>query len=192
VDGTDEHLTVRDIVLLIIDAAGGVVEGRTALQKLSYFAGLEIDEDLGHHAHYYGPYSRPVESALNNSAFAGELDEVAERFSSWSGPDIYKYTYTLTDEGKQEVASLRSRFPDLNSKVERVVQRLAKLVPGFSQHPLSLAAKVDYIARREHATISATEIPDRAQRLGWEVSEPDVEKAVEILVGLGHAPAPSG
>jgi hypothetical protein len=31
-------------------ANGGVVEGRTVIQKLCYFAGLALDEDLGYHA----------------------------------------------------------------------------------------------------------------------------------------------
>ena len=78
----EDHLTVRETVLLVIDAAGRTLEGRTAVQKLCYFAGLALDEDLGHSAHYYGPYSREVEVALENESFAGDLDETMRKFVS--------------------------------------------------------------------------------------------------------------
>ncbi len=78
----EDNLTVRETVLTVIAAAGGTLEGRTAIQKLCYFAGLVLDEDLGHRAHYYGPYSREVEVALSNEAFAGDLEETMRSFSN--------------------------------------------------------------------------------------------------------------
>lgn len=188
----EERLSVRDAVLVIVDGAGGVVEGRTAVQKLAYFAGLAIDTDLGHHAHYFGPYSRAVESALIDESFAGDLDESMASFQSWSGPDIRKYTYTLTEQGCQTVAEVRLRNPLACASIDRVVGELKTLVPGLSQHPLSLAAKVDYIASNVTGEPLVGDIPALAREHGWEVSSEDVQLAADILVGLKRAEAPQG
>jgi uncharacterized protein YwgA len=190
VDRADEHLSVREAVLVILDAVGGVVEGRTAVQKLSYFAALAINEELGHHAHFYGPYSRPVESVLINEAFAGDLEENMEHYQSWSGPDIRQYTYTLADPGRQAVQEIRKENPELCNRIDKVVGDLGKLVPGLPQHPLSLAAKVDFILRSTGGSAQAAEIPVLAREHGWEVTEHDVEQAAKILEGLGRVAAP--
>jgi uncharacterized protein YwgA len=190
VEHVDEHLSVRDAVLVIVDAAGGVVEGRTAVQKLAYFASLALPEDFGHHAHYYGPYSRAVESALINKSFAGDLDESVARFQSWSGPDIRQYTYKLSEQGRVAVGELRAENPHLCAAIDKVVSGLKALVPGLSQHPLSLAAKVDYIVshRPEEATVG--EIPQLAREHGWEVSDEDVQLAADILAGISRVQEP--
>ena len=190
-DSTDEHLTVREVVLLVVDAAGGKLETRTTVQKRTYFAGLAIDENLGHHAHYYGPYSRPVESALVNSAFAGDLAESVESLHSWSGADVRKFNNSLSYQGRAEVARIRLEQPTLSANIDNIVERLGKLVPGWAQHPLSLAAKVDYIASQEGGEVSASTIPGLARGFGWNVSPDDVEQSVAVLVGLGRAQAPS-
>ena len=49
----EDNLTVRETVLLVIDAAGGTLEGRTAIQKLCYFAGLVL---IPVFAHLAGPH----------------------------------------------------------------------------------------------------------------------------------------
>jgi uncharacterized protein len=186
----DEHLSVREAVLLIIDAAGGAVHGRTAVQKLAYFAGLAIGEDLSHHAHYYGPYSRAVESALINEAFAGDLDESMERFQSWSGPDIRQYTYTLTEQGRGAVADIRRENPSLSARIDDVVKKLSDLIPGLPQHPLSLAAKVDFILNHKGGTAVVGDIPEFAREHGWRVSTQDVQQAAQILTGLKRVQGP--
>ena len=188
----DEHLSIRDIVLVIIDAAGGLLRGRTAVQKLAYFVGLALNEDLGHHAHYFGPYSRSVESALINESFAGDIDESVERFQAWSGPDIRQYTYKLTEQGATTVGELREENPELCQRIDNVVNRLGELVPDLPQHPLSLAAKVDFIVGRQGNTVTVGEIPGLAREHGWQVSSRDVEQAAEILEGLGRVQGPAG
>ena len=186
----EDHLTVREAVLTVIAAAGGALEGRTAVQKLCYFAGLALDEDLGHRAHYYGPYSREVEVALSNEAFAGDLEESMRSFSNaYTGKEGRAYKYALTPQGDEVVAGIRDTKAPAAERVERIVGQLGKLVPGFQQHPLSLAAKVDLILRQQGA-LRATEIPAVAKRLGWEVSDPEVAQAVTILVGLNRVAPP--
>lgn len=181
-----EHLTIRETVLLVIDAAGGTIEGRTAVQKLCYFAGLALDEDFGHRPHYYGPYSRQVEAALVNEAFAGDLEETARTFSGWSGRDGKAYTYAMTSQGVDLVADLRRDKPEAAHRIDEIVRRLGELVRGYKQHPLSLAAKVDLILRQRDEPAAASEIPELARQLGWKVTDDEVAWAVDILVGLGR------
>jgi uncharacterized protein YwgA len=190
VERIDEHLETPDAVLVIIDAADGQVEGRTAVQKLAYFASVATGRDLGHHAHFFGPYSRPVEGALINEAFAGDLAETTNTFSSWSGPDIRQYTYRLTSQGGDAVAEIRDTSPHACRCIDDVVSKLKDLVPGLPQHPLSLAAKVDYILTRAGGAPTVSEIPALAKEYGWDVSEDDVKGAADILAGLGRVAAP--
>jgi uncharacterized protein YwgA len=190
---SDDNLTVRETVLAVIASTGGTVEGRTVIQKLSYFGGLALDQDLGHRAHYYGPYSRDVEIALENEAFAGDLDETMRTFvNQWSGREAKAYTYVLTDQGKDAVAEIVNAKPQAVKRVESIVHRLGELVPEYRQHPLSLAAKVDLILEQQGA-MHADEIPVVAKRLGWEVNDDEVAEAVKILVGVGRvAPVETG
>jgi hypothetical protein len=174
---------------MVIDAAGGSIEGRTAVQKLCYFAGLALNEDLGHTAHYYGPYSRDVEAALQNESFAGDLDENLRSFSSPPG-EGRAYTYGLTEQGQEVVADLRREKADAVERIDKIVRRLGELVPSYKQHPLSLAAKVDLILRQQ-GEATAAQIPELARGLGWKVSDPEVTQAVEILVGLNRVEQPS-
>jgi uncharacterized protein YwgA len=191
VEGPGEHLTVREAVLVVLDAAGGTVEGRTAMQKLSYFAGLAIGEDLGHHAHYYGPYSREVERSLNHAALAEDVTETVERFPDWygRGPDISKYTYELSDQGRDLVRELRQRNPRAASEIDTIVKRLLDLVPDQNQHTLSLAAKTDLILSQQRQPIAVGELPDLARKLGWRMESDEVNRAIEVLSQIGRVQA---
>lgn len=175
----DADLSVREAVLLVVSAAGGRIEGRTAAQKLCYFASIALGHGLGHSAHYYGPYSRAVENVLSDSAFAGDLDQNVQRIGTG-----HQYTYTLTDQGQDAVADLRGRHADAAARIDHIVTGLGELAPGFPQHPLSMAAKVDFIVSQQGGTTTTTAIPDLAQQLGWNLTSADVKRAVDILVGV--------
>lgn len=182
----DLDLTVRETVLLVVDAAGGVDVGRTAVQKLCYFAGVRLNEDLGHRPHYYGPYSREVEDALLNESFAGDLEETMRTFTGGSGRTGRSYSYRLTDQGAELVAELRRDKAQAAERVRDIVGRLGELVPGYRQHRLSVAAKVDLILRQRGGGATTDDIPELARQLGWTVSDEEVDRAVDILVALGR------
>lgn len=179
----DQPLTVRETVLLILDATGDAAIGRTAAQKLAYFSAATLNLDLGHGPHYYGPYSRPVEAALGNSAFAGDLTETILPFSSGRGA---AYEYRLTDQGRQVVAALRVDHPNEAGRIDALVSQLGQLIPGYHQHQLSIAAKVDLIVARQDKPISTAEVPALAKGLGWDVSDEDVTAAAATLEELGR------
>jgi uncharacterized protein YwgA len=71
---TEEGLAVHDAALIALAAADGTIEGRTTMQKIMYFVSVALGKDFGHRAHYYGPFSRPVESALTVSALTEEVN----------------------------------------------------------------------------------------------------------------------
>jgi uncharacterized protein YwgA len=182
-----EHLTIREAVLVVLDSAGGKVDGRTAMQKLAYFAAKSIHQDLGHRAHFYGPYSREVEGALNDSALSEDVVETVQRFPDWngSGPDIRKYTYEITDQGREFVAALRRSNPELSGQIDDIVRRLLQLVPDQNVHTLSLAAKTDLIVNQQSEPVTTSTLPDLARQLGWKMSGEEVAKAVGVLSSLG-------
>ncbi|WP_210491597.1 hypothetical protein [Patulibacter sp. SYSU D01012] len=170
-------------MLLVVDAAGGTVNGRTAMQKLCYFGSAVIEQDSGHRAHYYGPYSRPVEDAVSNSAFAGDITETVTPFASGPGR---QYHYELTPQGRETVTELRAAHAGAAYRIDETVKRLGELVPGYRQKPLSLAAKVDLIVRQHDTPVDTSDVPTLARDLGWQVDEGDVKTAVSILLGLGR------
>ncbi len=181
----EEGLTPREAVLLALDAAGGAVEGRTAMQKIMYFVSVALDTDLGHRAHYYGPYSQPVEYALTQTALADEVTETMERFPSWtSGPDIRKYTYELTEDGRELVAETVAGDEADAEIVRATVEAMHEAVSDLDQQTLSMAAKIHFIVTHEEEPTKLADIPDLAKRLGWRISDTQVGRSVELLQRL--------
>ncbi|HEU4657955.1 MAG TPA: hypothetical protein VFR97_10530 [Capillimicrobium sp.] len=182
----DEHLTPREAVLVLIDAAGGALDGRTALQKLAYFGALALDEDLGHTPYYYGPFSRDIEQAVADAGLADELVETVNQFpaSHRRGPDIKQYRYELTEDGHRSVQEIRQRAPRAAERIDRAVAEIREAVPELDQQVLSRAAKIHLILSRQDSEIEADEIPALARELGWELDEEEVRTTVELMERL--------
>lgn len=171
--------------MLALDAAGGRVAGRTAMQKIMYFVAVALDEDFGHHAHYYGPYSRAVEHALVQSALADDVDELMERFPNFNpGTDIRKYTYELTTQGQKEVERVRAADSAAADVVKETVDSIRTAVPDLDQQTLSMAAKIQFIVSSQEKPTPIGQIPALAKGLGWRISDKQVAKSVELLKKL--------
>ena len=185
-ESTRRGLTTRDMVLLIADAVGGTVAGRTVMQKLAYFSSINLGSTLGHRAYYYGPYSSKVDDALSVASIAGELHETADRMSDWnSGPDIVRYTYELTEAGRARLAQIKERSREHADCITATVSAIRKAIPDLNQKMLSSAAKTYLIISDSEDDIDESDIPDLAARLGWELTDEQVEKTVSILQQLG-------
>jgi uncharacterized protein YwgA len=182
VERAAKPLSTRDTVLLISHAVGDEVGGRTLMQKLAYFSGLELGVALGHRPHYYGPYSAKVEDALNNAVIAGELHETVDRIPDWSGgPDVLKYTYTLQPDGLQRAQRVIGEHPEEWERILSAVTKIKEVLPDLNQKTLSSAAKTYLIVDETEGGVSEDEIPALARRLGWKLSRAEVTKTVEIL-----------
>jgi uncharacterized protein YwgA len=178
-------LTTRDTILLIAHAAGDRVGGRTVMQKLAYFTGLNLNTGLGHRPHYFGPYSSKVEDAVANAVIAGELHETVERLPDWhGGPDVLKYTYDLTTAGKTRVDRLIEHNSDEWDHVRDAVQAIQAVLPGLDQKTLSAAAKTYLIISESDEGVDETDIPVLAKRLGWELDPDQVRDTVTLLERL--------
>ena len=185
----DRALTTRDIVLLINHAAGDTVDGRTVMQKFAYFAALGVQTDLGHRPHFYGPFSSKVEDAVENAVLANELHETVERMPHWSGgPDLLKYTYVLTNSGKERVDSLIEHNPEEWDRVRDAIHAVKRVLPSLDPKTLSSAAKTHLILSQQDVTV--TEIPAVARRLGWDLDTHQVENTVRLLEQLNLVSSP--
>ena len=182
----ERHVTTRDTVLLIAEAVGGKVGGRTVMQKLAYFSSIELGSALGHRAYYYGPYSSKVDDALSVASIAGELHETADRMSDWhGGPDLVRYTYELTEAGRRRVEQIKLQAPDQWRRVASAVAAVRSAIPDLNQKMLSSAAKTYLIISDSEENIQEDDIPRLAAGLGWELTPQQVEKTVSILQQLG-------
>lgn len=175
-------LKLADIVLLVVDATEGVLEGRTVAQKLAYFSGVVLGRDLGHQAHYYGPFSRDVEEALTIGVVAGDLEESVERIPNWyGGRDGLKHSYALTDDGHESVEKLKSEYPEEAERIEATINAIAEAMPGLPQKSLSAAAKIYMIVVDQQRTVKLNEIPGLAEHLGWNLTQHQVDRTVDVL-----------
>ena len=181
-----KRLKDRELVLLLADAAGGKLEGRTVAQKLAYFAGVALEQQTGHTPHFFGQFSYVIERSLNLAALAGDFDEELDRIPDWrGGPDAVKHTYLLTKAGKKEAAGIREAHPEEAETVERTINAIAEAVPNFRQATLSAAAKIHLIVSEEGRTISVDELPGLAKQLGWRLTKNQIKNTVGVLQDLG-------
>ena len=178
-------LTTRDMILLITHAAGDQVGGRTVMQKLAYFTALGLNTRLGHRPHFFGPFSSKVEDAVGNAVIAGELSETTDRFPDWrGGPDVLKYTYQLTQSGKERVDRLIEDSSNEWDHVRDSVHGIQHVLPGLDQKTLSAAAKTYLIISASEAGVDEGEVPNLARRLGWELNADQVSNTVKLLEQL--------
>jgi uncharacterized protein YwgA len=185
-------LTDRDVLLLVANAAGGIVDGRTVAQKLTYFVAKRLHRDLEHHAHFYGPFSSNIEMSLKLNVLAEEMKETVETIPSWyGGPDIRKYSYELTDAGRQRVEQLRATSPSEAKTVEETIAAIEEAIPGLKQRPLSAAAKIDLILTEQGRAVRVSELGSLADDLGWKLTEDEVKQSVGVLESLDLVTSPA-
>lgn len=182
----ERGLTTRDTVLLIAEAVGGPIRGRTVMQKLAYFSSIGLGSALGHRAYYYGPYSSKIDDALSVASIAGELHESADSMCDWNGgPDIVRYTYELTDQGRERVARLKKQSPAQWDRIASSVAAVKGAIPDLNQKLLSSVAKTYLIINDSDEDIDESDIPKLAALLGWELTADQVAKTVSVLQELG-------
>jgi uncharacterized protein YwgA len=177
-----------DFVLSLIDAAGGEIPGRTLLQKRAFFV-TELtgdDFDLKFDAHYYGPYSATVEGTTTQLKNLGFLQESATGFGAVKdGFEVRRYTYSLTEDGRQVVEHLRqtAEYQRIRVAMERI---LSAGDPNYVE--LSIAAKTYFLLKRkEGGKMTLRELSKEAKKYNWNISPASVEKAADFLGQVGLA-----
>ncbi len=183
-----EGMKVRDIVLMVIARSEDRHEfGRTSLQKVVYFIGRALGRDLGHRAHYYGPFASTLEQETETLVLSGFVDEKVYPlgFANAAGFEAKQYRYSLTDSGRERVKLLEDRYPTDAKIIDDVVSTLIAHTGKLDQRVLSPAAKVDFIARQQDKPVSTQDIQSAAEDLGWTLTDAQVTSVVDLLEKLG-------
>lgn len=183
-----EGMKIRDIVLYVVGRCEGRPEfGRTSLQKVMYFVGRKLNRDLGHHAHYYGPFASSVEEETAALVLSKLVEERVQPLGFWTagGFPAKQYEYTLTELGRKRLEDVVQRHPGEVKLVDEVVDGLLAEAGRLDQKVLSAAAKVDYIAKEEGRPVAVVDVRSAAKDLGWTISQPQVEEVVGLLSNLG-------
>jgi uncharacterized protein YwgA len=185
---TEEGMRARDVVLAILARGEGRAEfGRTSLQKVAYLAGKALERDLGHRAHYYGPFSSVIESETETLVLSDLVEEKVRSlgFANSAGFEAKQYDYKLTEAGRERLALINDRYGLQVETVNHVVDSLIENVGGLDQRMLSPAAKVDYIATREGRPVTKRDVRMAASDLGWSLNDSQIDSVVELLSKLG-------
>ncbi len=167
------------VMILLIEAAGGSVEGRTTLQKWFYFTSVKTNLDFGFVPHFYGPYSETVSRTINDLISSDFLFEMGRM----TRHERIIYTYTLTEDGKNIAKDLKRENKELYSKIKEIVDTCTEVV-GNNINILSWAAKVYYLLQRQGKQITYGEIKKMGKGLGWQLSEVEIDSAAKLLSAL--------
>lgn len=182
-----------DILNLIICVVGSNkaqrIVGRTQLQKDTYFVCEKLGIDCGFAPHYYGPYSRTVDNAVDTLVSVGFLAESEESFLDSTRPDSYfsRYTYSLRDEGKQILGEIKKKEPRTVKKIEEVMQVIERMGLSANYLSISAAAKTYCILKEERSGLSSREISKKARSFNWKISETKIDKVADFLIELDLA-----
>ncbi|MCX7721621.1 MAG: hypothetical protein N2379_00985 [Verrucomicrobiae bacterium] len=175
-------LTCESAILVAIEAGPGI--GRTALQKVLYFA-MELGLlDVSFEAHYYGPYSREVASTLLNLVAAGWVRESGEAWPDGSPfGERRRYSYRLSPAGK---TALRKLVPQDSAEAQKLrkLVRLCKLKANLDFDLLALAAKIWFLRSALGKALKPEEVQQQASIWGWQVRQEDIPSVADLLESL--------
>jgi len=173
-----------DGILLLLDAAGGQISGRTTIQKLGYFSTVTGAIRAHYRPHYYGPYSADVAGAIQTLVSYGFIEERVETPGSpGATPDWKRYTYALTEDGRGLIPGLKQEYAQGAEEVEKIVD-ICKDAANLDSKTLSWAAKIHYIRTREERFMTSDEIREIAWTLNWDLSEEQIQKGMALLKEL--------
>ena len=181
-------MKIRHFILMLLRASGGIINGKTKLQKEMYFISLLLEKDFGFEAHYYGPYSVEIERGLDELIGAGFVNMRREIFGIDynRGFEVKRYNFSLTESGQRLTEILIKENSDENKMVRGFIEKLKELdSPDYLS--LSLAAKAYFILSKEGKPMSEAQIREKAKEFGWNVNGNDIHMAVNILGKLGFA-----
>ncbi len=175
-----------DFVHFTLYAMEKGIQGKTKLQKTVYFVG-ELSGclgDLGYRAHYYGPYSEEVASAVGQLKALGFVD--ASNTTCGADPrgfERIRTDYRLNEDGKAVAEMKVRKYPDLWNKVSRAVTRFEE--KGDRDYiRLSIAAKTHFMRGKKRGPATEQELCEFANKYGWKVTPHQVKEAAEYLESL--------
>jgi len=173
-------LTLRANAEAEAGGGAGMPIGRTALQKLVYFVSLDMDVDAWFYAHYYGPFSEDVSMEIARLWGHGLIREDAPTRTK---PGC---TYTLTKGGLRLGEKVAGENGAEYARIASIVE-MCRDFCGLRQLQLAFAAKSHYLRTRKNAPHAGpSELSAMGSKIGWVMSEDDVNSGLELLRRLGH------
>jgi uncharacterized protein len=170
------NLETSEFILILLHSRPEGIDGRTAVQKLGYFATVQLNKHLGYEADFYGPFSTNVAANLQNlveSDFVVEKQRITSRFRKM-------YSYTLTDEAKIIAKNLKKKYPKEAKVINGVVKKCDKIV-NCDYNVLSWAAKVHYVLTKNKKPMTYSEAIAASNKFGWRLSESQISSASKLL-----------
>jgi uncharacterized protein YwgA len=178
----------RDIILSLIGYGTETQAefGRTSLQKVAYFAGLKTGRNLGHRAFYYGPFSSIVEEETEALVLSGLVDQTVTDlgFVNRKGFPGVRYSYSLTESGRERLDAVEEREPELTADLKKTVKSLYETIGSLDQGLLSIAAKTYFLTDEQGTTVSYEQIQELAKQKDWHITRGQLEKVGEFLEEL--------
>ena len=180
-------MTASDLVLLMLDAFGSEIQGKTMLQKRCYFVALMCgwQHEMGFGPHYYGPYASELDNAAGQLRALGFIEESKVTFGvvGGGGFEISRYDYKLTEDGRAVASVRKGKRPEDWNAIKNAVDKI-KAAGDRGYVELSIAAKAYYLLEQKGGPASAEELAQLAQRFGWQVQPAQVAEAWEFLKRL--------
>ncbi len=177
-------MTPYDFVQLAFLAMGGEIKGKTKLQKIVYFLGVATkhEEDLGYRAHFYGPYSDDVASAVGRMKMLGFLDHTVSGFGARNtqGFEKARHDYRLNESGKKMAEIKSKNYPDDWKKISSAANKMDELFKEDYMR-LSIAAKTRFMLKENQGPASSSDLSGLAPRFGWSVSPEQINEVAELL-----------
>lgn len=170
-----------DVLLSLLKANGGEIRGRTAIQKLAYFAHCKFPGfDIPQYApYYYGPFSAGLGQMLAKLVSFGFVNEnkiVGEHAG---------YAYALNADGEKmsddAAREHEQEFADM-SKLVSVCKRECDLDIPI----LSAASKIHYLIEAR-GSMSLLQAIKHAEGLQWIIKADNAAKGADLLKKLGLA-----
>jgi uncharacterized protein YwgA len=172
-------MKIYEIILLMISELGGILAGRTKIQKLCYFYSLIANKEFGFRPHYYGPYSPMVENTLDELEGIGLIDKRVERLGeNFDGFEVKRYDYGITIYGQQVVETIVDSHE--KRQLKEFIRKVIKIgLPNTTD--ISIAAKAYYILQRESMPLTDDEIQKKAKAFGWDINSNSINSASNFL-----------
>lgn len=174
-------MRTSELILAVISANRGQIEGKTTIQKLTYFSNLQVPvtDTIVFRPHFYGPYSAQADFQLDKLVLLGFLDQ----FTRTTINDRIIYNFRLTNQGERIVKSLKKKYSREFERIGSIVS-ICKKSAGLNPSTLSYAAKVHHILSKLNRPITDSEVMREGSRIGWKIDSEGVKKGSVLLVAL--------
>lgn len=175
-------LSAVEAVELVFHANDYEIPGRTALQKLVYFASRRVpNSEVDYAPHYFGPFSAKVAEILAALCSTGNAYEIRIPLGDHAG-----FEYHLTNLGKDMAKIALNDQPRSTIETIGEIVKTCKADCDLRAANLSYAAKVHY-ALTNYATldlsepVSSSEIRSVASGFRWDMTEDNVRAGHALL-----------